>query len=77
MVNKVSRTLHCPHVQSVLVDAAGIILILLYVTNTSLLSDIKGKCKATVRLMLHFFKQINSISWAKEKVTAHVAMYFM
>lgn len=24
-----------------------------------------------------FFKQIYSINWAKEKVTVHVAMYFM
>lgn len=54
MVNTVSRTLHCPYAQSVLVDAAGIILVLLYVSNTGLLSDIKGKCKATVRLMLYF-----------------------
>lgn len=45
MVNTASQTLHCPYSQSVLVDAAGIILFLLYVSNTGVLSNIKGSAR--------------------------------
>lgn len=45
MVNAVPQTLHRPSSQSVLVDAVGIILVLLYVSNTGGLSNRKGSAR--------------------------------
>lgn len=59
------------HHQPVLVDAERIILVSLYMSNTGGLWNRKGSAG------LLCFKQIYSTSWAKEKVTAHIAMYFM
>lgn len=70
-VSTVSQTLPCPCSQSVLGEAAGSVLLLLYVSHTGVLPNVRrvqGCCETDAV----FFKQRYSISWAKEKVTVHM-----